>query len=554
MATAEIEHVAPASAKELAETLAAAAERKQPVRVRGGGTKFHWGVRGEDEPALELSTEHLDGLLEHNAGDMTAVLEAGMPLHRAQQAFAAEGQMLALDPPDPGGAATLGGVVAAADSGPLRSRYGAARDLVLGVRVALSDGTLAQAGGKVIKNVAGYDLAKLFAGSLGTLGAIVQLSVRLHPLPPSSATAVGGGDDPAALAAAASALAHAPLEQYAFDVRWRDGRGAVLSRFAGAAAGPQAEAAAALLREAGLDTELVEHDDPLWDAQREGQRSDAGTVVRVSALQTQLADVLRAAQRHDALLVGRAGLGLSWLRLEQRGRRGSGRGGRGRAARALPRPLRRARRARRGARRARSVGRDRPGRARADAARQGALRSRRRLRTRGAGVAMPGAYDDTRAPQLDLIDDCVHCGFCLPTCPTYSLWGEEMDSPRGRIVLMKAGHEEGATLDGPIVEHLDRCLGCMACVTACPSGRAVRQADRGRPRPGRAQRRAPARRARLPAADLRAVHAPGPAARQRARLGARPPPRPRPTRPPPASARARAAAVDADGARPRRAR
>ena len=83
---------------------------------------------------------------------------------------------------------------------------------------------------------------------------------------------------------------------------------------------------------------------------------------------------------------------------------------------------------------------------------------------------MPGAYDDTRAPQLDLIDDCVHCGFCLPTCPTYNLWGEEMDSPRGRIVLMKAAHEEGASLDGPIVEHLDRCLGCMACVTACPSG------------------------------------------------------------------------------------
>jgi glycolate oxidase iron-sulfur subunit len=76
-------------------------------------------------------------------------------------------------------------------------------------------------------------------------------------------------------------------------------------------------------------------------------------------------------------------------------------------------------------------------------------------------------YDATRAPEPDLISDCVHCGFCLPTCPTYVLWGEEMDSPRGRIVLMKEGHEE---ISAPMVEHLDNCLGCMACVTACPSG------------------------------------------------------------------------------------
>ena len=76
-------------------------------------------------------------------------------------------------------------------------------------------------------------------------------------------------------------------------------------------------------------------------------------------------------------------------------------------------------------------------------------------------------YDSTRAPEPDLIADCVHCGFCLPTCPTYVLWGEEMDSPRGRIVLMKEGHDE---ISAPLVTHLDRCLGCMACVTACPSG------------------------------------------------------------------------------------
>jgi glycolate dehydrogenase iron-sulfur subunit len=80
------------------------------------------------------------------------------------------------------------------------------------------------------------------------------------------------------------------------------------------------------------------------------------------------------------------------------------------------------------------------------------------------------AFDETRPPELDLIEDCVHCGFCLPTCPTYELWAEEMDSPRGRIVLMSTALEEGSELTPELVTHWDRCLGCMACVTACPSG------------------------------------------------------------------------------------
>ena len=82
-------------------------------------------------------------------------------------------------------------------------------------------------------------------------------------------------------------------------------------------------------------------------------------------------------------------------------------------------------------------------------------------------IAIP-AWDSERPPEPSLIDDCVHCGFCLPTCPTYSLWGEEADSPRGRIVLMDEGHH--SQLSAPMVGHLDNCLGCMACVTACPSG------------------------------------------------------------------------------------
>src|SRR5258708_34944778 len=80
------------------------------------------------------------------------------------------------------------------------------------------------------------------------------------------------------------------------------------------------------------------------------------------------------------------------------------------------------------------------------------------------------AWDDIRPPDEGLIRDCVHCGFCLPTCPSYKVFETEMDSPRGRIVLMRTGHEEGSEITPSLVTHLDRCLGCMACVTACPSG------------------------------------------------------------------------------------
>ena len=225
--------------------------------------------------------------------------------------------MLAVDPPlGEGDAATIGGVVATADSGPLRHRYGAARDLVLGVTVALPDGTLAKAGGKVIKNVAGYDLAKLFTGSFGTLGLITEIAVRLHPRPPAQTTATGTTDDPAALQAAAIAMAASSLEAESLDVRWEAQTGTVLARFAGIAATAQAEAAQRLLDGAGLQAATIEDDDELWAAQRAAQRgADGGAVVRVSGRPTALADACVAAQVAGATLAGRAALGVSWIAL-----------------------------------------------------------------------------------------------------------------------------------------------------------------------------------------------------------------------------------------------
>ncbi len=169
----------PDTPEQAAELLRSLGEEGRPVHPRGGGTK-DWGPVIEDAAVVE--TGGLARILEHNVGDFTAVLEAGVPLARAQAEFAEHGQMLAIDPA-PHDAATVGGVMAANDSGPLRHRYGSMRDLVVGTTVALSDGTLARSGGKVIKNVAGYDLGKLFTGSFGTLGLIVRVAVRLHPLP-----------------------------------------------------------------------------------------------------------------------------------------------------------------------------------------------------------------------------------------------------------------------------------------------------------------------------------------------------------------------------------
>jgi glycolate oxidase FAD binding subunit len=222
--------------------------------------------------------------------------------------------MLALDPPlGAGDGATIGGLVATADSGPLRHRYGGVRDLVVGTTVVLSDGTVAKSGGKVIKNVAGYDLAKLYAGSYGTLGLIAIVAVRLHPAPTATATARGTSHDPGELATAAARLASLPLEADALDVAWADGRGAVLVRFGSAAAPRQAEAAAARLRDAGLaDADVVAEDDELWAAQRARQRAPDGVVVKVAGVMTDLGAVLRAAEAEQASVVSRVVLGLSW--------------------------------------------------------------------------------------------------------------------------------------------------------------------------------------------------------------------------------------------------
>jgi glycolate oxidase FAD binding subunit len=169
----------------------------------------------------DLTTDALDRILEHEAGDLTCTVEAGIRLSTLQAALATEGQRLALDPP---GDPTIGACLAENLSGPLRHRFGAPRDLVLGVTLVLADGTIANAGGKVVKNVAGYDLGKLVCGSRGTLALIARVSLRLHPIPAAADTLVVETDDPAATV---TALVRSPLQPSAIDVL-HPGRVAVL--------------------------------------------------------------------------------------------------------------------------------------------------------------------------------------------------------------------------------------------------------------------------------------------------------------------------------------
>ncbi|MEV4617504.1 FAD-binding oxidoreductase [Asanoa sp. NPDC049573] len=296
--------VRPAGIDEAAAALAELSKQGARVRPAGAGSRAQWG--GADaEGTVTVHTGGLDRIVAHNPGDFTAIVQAGVPLAALQRHLGREGQWLALDPPDLGG--TVGGLVATADSGPARHRYGGVRDLVIGITVVLADGSVARSGGTVIKNVAGYDLGKLFAGSYGTLGLVAQVALRLHPLPAGTATLVASAGDPARLAAAVRAMSRHPLEAQALDVAWRAGEGRLLVRFGGVTAADRAEHATTLVSDVGID--VVRDDEAIWAAQRAAQRGPA--VVKVSALPSDLPRVIAAAG--EASVVSRAALGVSWI-------------------------------------------------------------------------------------------------------------------------------------------------------------------------------------------------------------------------------------------------
>ena len=291
---------APASVDEASAVLAAATEHGLAVVPRGSGTAIGWGAR----PArcdLLIDTLRLDRVVEHEAGDLVARVQAGVTMAGLAAVLSSAGQQLALDvPPGNGSRAaspTVGGVLATGTAGPRRLRYGTPRDLVIGVTVVRADGTVAKSGGKVVKNVAGYDLGKLYTGSYGTLGLITEAVFRLHPLPAASAFVTAGYAGPEAAAQAVAAAAGSELAPAAIEIDRpaRDGLISVAVLLEGDPAGV-AERAAGLRGVLGAGTAVADRPPPWWARVDSADR----TVIRIAFWAAALPGVLAAVDRAGA--------------------------------------------------------------------------------------------------------------------------------------------------------------------------------------------------------------------------------------------------------------
>ena len=327
--------VYPNTQEELAAVIAWARNNRWGVLPTGSGSKLDWGGLVKLDPArppgagaiVAVSTARLNRLVEHAVGDLTVTAEAGMKFADLQQILAAAGQFLPIDPAYPQ-QATLGGIVATADAGSLRHRYRGVRDLLLGMTFVRSDGKIAVAGGRVVKNVAGYDLMKLFTGAYGTLGVISQVTFRVYPLPESSGTVVLTGEVNA-LSQTAQILLSSALTPSAMDLlspqlvaKLGLGKGTgLIVRFQSIA--PSVKQQSARLLEVGeklglQGTSCSENDDrQLWQRLPETMW-DSGTksaiICKIGIRQSEAVTAINELPVQDALI--HAGSGLGVLRFE----------------------------------------------------------------------------------------------------------------------------------------------------------------------------------------------------------------------------------------------
>ena len=281
------EVVRPTSVDEVAEVMRAAAADGLTVVPVGAGTKTSWAAPPTSCDLL-LDTTALDRVVEHVAGDLVVIAEAGVRLGDLQSQLGEHGQLLGLDPPESG--ATLGGIVSANASGPRRLKYGTARDLLIGTTVVLADGAVASAGGKVVKNVAGYDLGKLYTGAHGSLGVVVSTTWRLHPVAPARRVVVVELADAAQAGPLAVRLTRSTLTPSLVElVGTAGGGGRLVVAFESIAESVTAQASTAIEL---LGGGTVSDDVPDEAGRRPGGTDDV--VLRIAHLPTALPDVLAA--------------------------------------------------------------------------------------------------------------------------------------------------------------------------------------------------------------------------------------------------------------------
>jgi glycolate oxidase FAD binding subunit len=326
--------VQPSTAREVAAAMKRASDERLSMVIRGAGTKIDWG-RPAARIDVMLDMRRLNRVLAHAHGDLTATVEAGATLREVNDALSRLGQGLPLDPPF-ADEATIGGILATNDSGPLRHRYGAPRDLILGVQLATTDGVLSKAGGQVVKNVAGYDLSKLVAGSFGSLAAIISATFKLSPIPEASKTMRVAVADDASLAQVVRTVMASQLEPIAFEVHVRSTQNSQNTQTRNISADSASSALNVVLRFASLPTvvdaqvaaasdalgagatsiDVVDGDaeQTLWRALATQLWDAPGAIVRVSWLPSSIAAVVGELPP-GAEMIGRASVGTGLVRI-----------------------------------------------------------------------------------------------------------------------------------------------------------------------------------------------------------------------------------------------
>ena len=312
--------VEPGSTEDISELMKLANDRFLSLAPRGGGTSMGLG-NPPRELDLILSTTRMNAVVEHVPGDQVVRVQSGIRFGDLQERLAGSDQMLGVDPPEAGSGATVGGIVASNSSGPRRYRYGTIRDLIIGITVVLADGTVAKAGGKVVKNVAGYDLAKLFTGSLGTLGVIAECNFRLHPRPETARTVAVELSDTASAGAASQAMLHAQIVPSAVELLWSGETRMLTVLIEGIPSGVEAQAETATHILGGFgEVRTLTDGDEVEPPSPPGAGGDE-VAVKISAPPAELAGVLDSTLGASSRLgvtpriTGHAGTGVTYVGL-----------------------------------------------------------------------------------------------------------------------------------------------------------------------------------------------------------------------------------------------